>query len=374
MTSVREGRAFTSTIVLATLLTEAASIAQTVFEGQRDATVAIVLVPCLLAATSLAAFSAVDAEKLALARALAGLDVALCLGMVVLSRTYGFLAPFPVIAVVYTVTRIEVTIPAVVLLAGAVAVVGGFIHLSASVIVGHFVGFMGGACFIMGFTRVAIAERRARAELERMKHQVEELATARERSRIAREIHDGLGHALTAVHVQLEAARALVARSPERTDALDCIVRAQACARQALQEARRSVTMLRTTVALGSLADAVRGLAEDCRGDGISVDVTIEGVPRPLPPAAEFALYRAVQEALTNVRRHASTTTARVALAFAPSEAHVRICDDGLGRAETAGAGYGLIGMRERAELLGGRMEVRSAPGEGFEVFMSVPS
>ncbi len=260
------------------------------------------------------------------------------------------------------------------LLASAVAGVGRSIHLSTNVIAGHFVGFMGGACFVVGFTRIAISERRARAELERMKQHVEELATVRERSRIAREIHDGLGHSLTAVHVQLEAARAMVAKSPERTDALECIVRAQSGARQALQEARRSVTMLRTTVERGTLADAVRGLAEDCGGDGLSVVVTIEGVPRPLPPAAEFALYRAVQEALTNVRRHARAKTARVALAFAPSEAYVRVRDDGEGRAEAARMGYGLLGMRERAELLGGRMEVYSAPGEGFEVYMCVPS
>jgi len=238
--------------------------------------------------------------------------------------------------------------------------------------------FAPGVVFIMVFTEMALSEARTRAEVERLARdlrvahdelaryavQIEELAMEKERTRLAREIHDSLGHYLTAINIQLEAARAVQADETAPVAAL--LERAQALTKEGLQEVRRSVAALRASpLADKPLPLLIETLAEGCRTSGIETTCTIAGTPRPLPPAFELALYRAAQEALTNVRKHAQAQHAEVTLTYAADSVHLRVEDDGVGSAEHAG-GFGLVGLRERVQLLGGALEIASVPGAGF--------
>ncbi len=243
-------------------------------------------------------------------------------------------------------------------------------------------GFAAAGVFVIVFSRTALADRLARAKVELLAGelgrangrlheyaaQVEELATVKERNRIAREIHDSLGHRLTAVNVQLEAARTvLIADDPPL--ALECITRAQAATREGLAEVRRSVTALRAP-----LRDAARSLVDECRASGLDAVLTIDGAPRALPKRVEFALYRALQEALTNVRRHAHAARVEVALLVGAGDVELAITDDGVGAdGVPEGTGFGLLGLRERVEILGGRVAIRTAPRAGFSVEIWVP-
>jgi signal transduction histidine kinase len=200
---------------------------------------------------------------------------------------------------------------------------------------------------------------------------IEELAKTQERNRIARDIHDGLGHYLTVVHVQLEAAQALLARDPNA--AREALRKAQALTREGLTEVRRSVALLRGSRPQRQLVAAIEKLADECSADGIKTELKLRGSPRPLPEPVEITLYRAAQEALTNVRRHARASHLSIELAFAPSDGiRLRVEDDGVG-ADGVSQGFGLIGLRERAESVGGKIAVRSARGQGFKLEVELP-
>ena len=205
--------------------------------------------------------------------------------------------------------------------------------------------------------------------------QAGELATTRERNRLAREIHDGVGHYLTVINVQLDAARAILTDEPAKASA--ALEKATRLSREALDDVRRSVGSLRSEEVTASLTERVRALAKDA---GLPVDLAIEGSPRKLPSAAEHALYRAAQEGLTNVRKHANANQARVRLDFQkPARVNLSVIDDGNGNARPMGnddhdAGFGLRGMRERIGLLGGRVEARPRSGGGFELTVEVPA
>jgi signal transduction histidine kinase len=189
---------------------------------------------------------------------------------------------------------------------------------------------------------------------------------------VAREIHDTLGHSLTVMHVQLEAARAMLGRDPER--ALAAIARAQGIAEEGLAEVRRSVAMLRASPLEGRpLASAIARLVEDARATGLEARLAVEGEARPLAPPKEFALYRAAQEALTNVRKHARARRVEVRLAYG-GEVMLEIADDGEGtQPEGDRTGFGLLGLRERVALVGGTVSVESRPGRGFRLAVELP-
>src|SRR5262249_35990305 len=188
---------------------------------------------------------------------------------------------------------------------------------------------------------------------------------------IARDIHDGLGHYLTVVHVQLEAAQALLTRDPNA--AREALHKAQELTREGLAEVRRSVALLRGARPQRQLVAAIEKLADECSADGIEAALKLSGSPRPLPEPVEITLYRAAQEALTNVRRHARASHLNIELAFAPTDGiRLRVEDDGVG-ADTVGQGFGLIGLRERAESVGGKIAVRSARGKGFTLEVELP-
>ena len=241
--------------------------------------------------------------------------------------------------------------------------------------------------FVVVFTYIAVSERKGRAEVERLAvelasangklreyaAQVEELATAKERNRLAREIHDSLGHYLTVINVQIEAARAVMDSDRER--ALACLGKAQSLTQEGLAEVRRSVAALHALPTENRpLAEALAGLAEECRASGIAIDLTISGTPRQIGPQAELTLYRAAQEGLTNMRKHAQATRATIALDYtADNLVRVVIEDDGVG-ANDADSGFGLLGVRERAQILGGSVRTTTSRGRGFKLEVELPA
>lgn len=204
--------------------------------------------------------------------------------------------------------------------------------------------------------------------------QAEELAAARERNRIAREIHDSLGHYLTVANVQLNAAKALWPDQPDR--AWEAIGKAQSLTREGLQDVRRSVASLRSSPLENStLPEAVQHFAEKATTTDSVTTVAIRGQPRPLTPQAELSLYRAAQEGLTNARRHATATQIRMTLDYTIGDVvMLSVADDGRGVAEeSVRTGFGLLGLRERAQLLGGRFGIETRPGAGFTLHFEVP-
>jgi two-component system NarL family sensor kinase len=217
---------------------------------------------------------------------------------------------------------------------------------------------------------VGVAVERARLAEESSR-----LARAEERTRIAREIHDTLAQGLTAIGLDIEGALHQMDGSPER--ARERLERALFTARESLEEARRSVLDLRTAPLAGRpLAEALSALARQFTSDtGVRVHVKSSG-EEPLPLRLEADLYRIATEALTNVRKHAHASLVEVALHPSANEIRLSIRDDGRGfdrRRIGHGDHHGMIGMRERARLLGGQLRVASRPGRGTTVTARVP-
>ncbi|MFF2009929.1 sensor histidine kinase [Streptomyces sp. NPDC058195] len=212
-----------------------------------------------------------------------------------------------------------------------------------------------------------LAQERAAREAEAGR------AALDERARIAREIHDVLAHSLSAQLVHLEAARLLIEREPAgefRDQVLDRVVAARAMAREGLAETRQALSALRGEVS--PVEDFLRQLVavEPAR-------VSVEGERRTLTAGTSQTVRRVAQEAMTNVRKHAPGAEVRIQLEYLPGEVALEIRDSGGKRPESelsvSGSGYGLLGMRERAELMGGTLE--AGPGEeGFVVCLRVPA
>jgi two-component system NarL family sensor kinase len=203
-----------------------------------------------------------------------------------------------------------------------------------------------------------------------------ELGAVEERNRLAREIHDTLAQGLTAVALQLETADALL-ESGDPACLRETIARALALTRANLEEARRSVLDLRAAPLEGRpLVEALQALVDETAVAGaLQVQFEATGASHPLPARLEVGLYRIAQEALTNVARHAQAHAARVQLHVAPDQVRLMVTDDGQGfDPSTAGAErHGLVGLAERARLLGGRLEIESQPEQGSRVEVTVP-
>ncbi len=240
-------------------------------------------------------------------------------------------------------------------------------------------GMLGAAVFTAVVTVLLLREQRSREELAAAHEQLrayaaqaEELATTQERNRVARDIHDGLGHHLTVVQMQVQAARAVLAADPARADAV--LAKAQDSATEALAEVRRSVGALRAERTRPPLRTALEALAAEASAAGVPTRLDVEGEVRQLPAEAEESLFRAAQEALTNVRKHADAASARVVLDFrGPATVRLEVCDDGRGLPGKDASGFGLVGIRERAARLGGRLDVTSTPGAGTTLLVEVP-
>jgi len=248
------------------------------------------------------------------------------------------------------------------------------------------VTFAAGVVFVALFTQITLNEERARHEVERLAAalaeanqklsayavQAEELATAKERNRLAREIHDSLGHYLTAINIQLEAARALL--GTESAPVRAAVEKAQTLTKEGLAEVRRSVAALRASPLEGrALPTVLDELVQECESAGLTTRFTVTGAPHPLPPPVELTLFRTVQEGLTNIRKHAQATQVTVALDYAETAVQLTIQDNGVGVAELDESGFGLVGLRERVALLGGQVQITTGAGQGFTLFVSLP-
>jgi signal transduction histidine kinase len=207
-----------------------------------------------------------------------------------------------------------------------------------------------------------LEERAVRAEREAERER--RLAAAEARTRIARDLHDSAGHAINVILVQAGAARLLQEQDPQRSRAaLETI---EEVARDTLGEIDQLVRALRENgvapeVEPPGLA-ALETLAERYRASGLAVSATIEGSPRPLAPAVDQAAYRIIQEALTNAARHGKGD-AEVRVAFGTSAVDLTVTNAAPAGVAAQGGGHGIVGMRERASLLGGSLEAVANDG-----------
>jgi len=197
-----------------------------------------------------------------------------------------------------------------------------------------------------------------------------------ERARIARELHDVIAHSVSVMVVQAGAARTLLTDDTEA--AREALLAVERSGRQALEEMRRLLGILRRDqrdaelLPQPSLA-AAHLLVDQVRATGLPVALDIEGSPRPLAPGVDLSAYRILQEALTNIVKHANASSASVRLRFGTTAVEVEVEDDGRGRAQNGNGGHGLIGMRERVELYGGEIETGPREGGGFRVRARLP-
>jgi signal transduction histidine kinase len=226
--------------------------------------------------------------------------------------------------------------------------------------------------------------RRAQEDRERAETAAAELADARERElemaaiaergRIARELHDVLAHSLSGLSLQLESARLVAERDHASPELQGLLARSRRLAADGLEDARRAVRALRGD-RLPTLDD-LQGLVADFSAGGLAVTLDVRGAPRAVSGETGLAVYRAAQEALTNVARHSGAGAAEVRLEFAEAAVRLRVTDRGAAGAPAltgVGSGYGLSAMRERVELLGG--EVSAGPtDEGFCVELELPA
>lgn len=240
------------------------------------------------------------------------------------------------------------------------------------------VGLFAAVVFAAVITELLQREQRLRRDLAEAHEQLrdyaaqaERLATAQERNRVARDIHDGLGHVLTVVQMQVKAARAVLPADAAKAD--EVLAKAQQQSEEALGSVRRSVHALREPRATGPLPDALTTLAEEASAAGVPTRLDVSGTQRALPDDAQEVLYRAAQEGLTNVRKHARASRADLLLDYGETVVRVAVRDDGVGAGDEQPPGFGLVGLRERAAQLGGRLRLDSAPGQGCTLTMEVP-
>jgi signal transduction histidine kinase len=226
------------------------------------------------------------------------------------------------------------------------------------------------------FDRLLKEQARTRAALEELRAAREgqlEAARAEERARLAREIHDVLAHTLSALAVQVEGAKVMLEAHTDEPRAVRSLERAHRLAQEGLQEVRRAVGALRGDSLPGP--DALPDLVRAFQGDsGIACRLEVAGQPVHLGPEAGLAIYRTAQEALTNVSRHADASEIALHLRYLDGGgAELVVEDRGKPRAAPSSGGYGLTGIRERAELLGGSLEAGPLPN-GFRVRLRVPA
>jgi signal transduction histidine kinase len=190
--------------------------------------------------------------------------------------------------------------------------------------------------------------------------------------RIARELHDSLTHSISVIKVQAGVAAHLARKNGEQPS--DALLAIQEASSDAVRELRSTLDVLRRDEdAPGSDLSRLPALVERARSSGLPTTYTVRGVARPLPPDVEQTAYRVVQEALTNVTRHAGAASATVLISYDDDALTVRVDDDGSGSGQAPVPGYGLVGMRERVTALGGRLRAESGATRGFSVLAELP-
>ncbi|MDQ3822569.1 MAG: sensor histidine kinase, partial [Actinomycetota bacterium] len=207
-------------------------------------------------------------------------------------------------------------------------------------------------------------------------HNRAKLALAEERSRIARELHDVVAHSVSVMTVQAGAVRRLL--TPEQERERETLLGVERTGREALNEMRRLLGMLRATDEEQALAPQpslrrLDTLVDQVRHAGLPVELRVEGTPVDLPPGLDLSAYRIVQEALTNTLKHAGPARAAVVVRYGSDALELEVADDGRGAANGTGSGAGLVGMRERAALVGGRVEAGPGDRGGYSVRAHLP-
>jgi signal transduction histidine kinase len=219
------------------------------------------------------------------------------------------------------------------------------------------------------------AEMRA-ALAEREREAAARVAVAEERTRIARELHDIVAHAMSVMVLQVGAVRHKLPGTLEEDR--EALGRVEHAGRTALAEMRRLLGAMRSNgdrVALGPQPglDALDSLVEDVIHAGLPVQLHVDGEPYALPRAIDLSAYRIVQEGLTNALKHAHASHADVTVRYRPDQVELEVADDGKGPAVTNGHGHGLVGIRERAKIYGGEMSAGAAPAGGFILSARLP-
>jgi signal transduction histidine kinase len=254
----------------------------------------------------------------------------------------------------------------------APTVVSNALVIGAAWLLGHFVGVR----------RAYTARLERTAELERTRAELARRAVVEERLRLARELHDVVAHSISVIAVQSGVGAHVASTQPE--EAAKALAAIEATSRAALIELRRLLGVLRqegepqgSLAPVPGLADLDALLAEVSKA-GLGVRLRVEGTPSPLPAGVDLSAYRIVQEALTNVVKHAGPARAQVVVGYGDQEVTVEVTDDGRGVTAPTGdgraeVGHGLIGMRERVQVFGGELEVGPRPGGGFRVAARLP-
>ena len=255
---------------------------------------------------------------------------------------------------------------------GAATWLGNMLVLAAAWLLGHFVHDR----------RVYATQLEQRtAQLEQARQELARRAVAEERLRIARELHDVLAHSMSVIAVQSGVGAHVAATQPE--EARKALAAIEVTSRTTLNELRRLLGVLREDEPQAGLAP-VPGLAgldallAEMGRAGLAVKLRIEGAPAEVPAGIDLSAYRIVQEALTNVLKHAGAARAQVVIGYGDREITIEVTDDGHNAAPKAvvdrlDAGHGLIGVRERVALFGGDFEVGQQPGGGFRVAARLP-
>lgn len=278
----------------------------------------------------------------------------------------------PVIVAMYTVAELrERRLSLLVLLPTAVLLQVGSISSPPIAIGAWALG-----AYVQTRRRYTVALEERAAQLERERDQLNEIAAQQERASIARELHDIVAHSVTVMLLGVRGARDVVRTAPEVAE--DTLRGVEKTAEESIAELRRILAVLRSPghiaalrppPALAQLEELVTGY----RTAGLPVQLRIHGPARALASGVELSVYRIVEEALTNVLKHARPTTVTVALRYHPSSVEVSIEDDGAPVQPVPGLGHGILGMRERVTALGGVFEARARAEGGFRVGARLP-
>lgn len=256
-----------------------------------------------------------------------------------------------------------------------------------------FIVYTAGLIFMVSMADVVSCEKASRTRAEKLlqdlelSHQqlqqsstrVAALAATEERNRLARDIHDSLGHYLTVINIQLE--KAIAFRSKKPDEAEEAVQEAKRLASEALHDIRRSVSTLRNPEERFSLKRSLTELVQDVTNGQLRVDLQLEGEENGFSRQSLVTLYRVAQEGLTNVQKHAQARHVTVQIHFDEQESRLTLWDDGRGfdvptvlhKPQNGTIGYGLHGLQERVELVGGSLQVESRPQQGVRLCAAVP-
>ncbi|HEV2372074.1 MAG TPA: sensor histidine kinase [Streptosporangiaceae bacterium] len=348
--------------------------------GIHGRALAVALALAALCATTVAALWTARASRYAPLLALSLIAVASAVSLIVLQGTdAAFLGVFPAVCV--AALALAVRVSAVVAAFALVAVSGAWVYNGHTSVTGCVLNDFG----VLAFYILSLFARRLResqqqaesllAELEQTRAAQAQAAALGERQRLAREMHDVLAHSLSGLMLNLEGARLLTSQDGTDPRVRAAVERAHRLARTGLDEAQRAIRALRGDALPGPerLPDLAAGFEADT---GVPCTISVTGDERDLSAEARLAFYRAGQEALTNIRKHAHEQRVEVRLAYEPAGTRLAIEDFGQGGPPATrgeGKGYGLTGMEERAELLGGTLT--AGPTQtGFLVELWIPA